>query len=39
MKEYIYKPKHLEKVSKELKEKVEKKKKLSFFQRLRNIFS
>ena len=39
MKEYIYKPKKLETLSYEIKEKIEKKKNSSFFQKLKKIFS
>jgi hypothetical protein len=39
MKEYLYKPKKLEALSFEIKYKLEKKKNISFFQKLKKIFS
>ncbi len=38
MKEYIYKAKKLEALSKDIKEKLEKKKKLTFFQKIKKFF-
>ena len=39
MKEYIYKAKKLEALSYKIKEKIEKKRSKSFFQKIKKIFS